>query len=287
MPPDVPPSYGEVIPNNDEIRLEKLRQVAKKHDISGQVIRRLRSLEDFEIVLLCDDSTSMSCFLSNHFDDPFAKRKTRWQELSDIVQILTEVAVALDSNGVDLFFMNRASVKHVSASPQIVGAFQRQPQGETPTAKVLYDITRSYSAEKPVLVILAADGKPDDIEGFHRWVKQKPKNWYLSIVACTDDIQDIVNLRKLDRSYAGVCTVDDYASETRMVRENLGSNYPFSFGDYIVKILLGALNLNGIDSQPLNGIDSQPLNGIDSSNGQPSFLDIKKTRTRKKECQIQ
>lgn len=39
-----------------------------------------------------------------------------------------------------------------------------------------------------------------------------------------------------------VDVVDDYASERAEVRKKKGQNHPFSMGDYVCKLLLGAVD---------------------------------------------
>ena len=57
-----PPIYNGVPPNSlatAEERLQKFAQIAGRHEINQQFASRLRQLEGYEIVFLCDDSGSM------------------------------------------------------------------------------------------------------------------------------------------------------------------------------------------------------------------------------------
>jgi hypothetical protein len=63
LPPAAPPDYDEVRYNSmatPEERMQKFAQLASRYEISHQFASRLRQLEGYEIVFLCDDSGSMS-----------------------------------------------------------------------------------------------------------------------------------------------------------------------------------------------------------------------------------
>ena len=64
----------------------------------------------------------------------------------------------------------------------------------------------------------------------------------VSIVACTDDEASVGYLNNLDKTCPGVDVCDDYLSERREILAAQGSRYPFSFGDYVVKTLLGPID---------------------------------------------
>ena len=63
---------------------------------------------------------------------------------------------------------------------------------------------------------------------------------YVTFLACTDDLQAMHYLSGWDRRIPNVDVIDDYHSERAEVHRTRGPNFPFSFGDYIVKSLLGS-----------------------------------------------
>ncbi|CAF3613186.1 unnamed protein product [Rotaria sp. Silwood1] len=65
---------------------------------------------------------------------------------------------------------------------------------------------------------------------------------YVTFLACTDDESSADYLSQWGRTMINVDIVDDYKSEREEVRQAKGFNYPFSFGDYIVKALIGAVD---------------------------------------------
>jgi len=65
---------------------------------------------------------------------------------------------------------------------------------------------------------------------------------HVTFLACTDDLQAINYLSNWDRMIPNVDVMDDYRSERAEVYRTRGGNFPFSFGDYIVKSLLGSVD---------------------------------------------
>ncbi len=65
---------------------------------------------------------------------------------------------------------------------------------------------------------------------------------HVTFLACTDDLQAVNYLSQWDKRIPNVDVMDDYRSECVEVHRTRGRNFPFSFGDYIVKSLLGAVD---------------------------------------------
>jgi hypothetical protein len=68
-----------------------------KYEIQEELGQRLRALQDYEIILLCDDSGSMKTTVDN-------SARTQWDELRDFVKIILEIGTIVDSTGVDIYF---------------------------------------------------------------------------------------------------------------------------------------------------------------------------------------
>jgi hypothetical protein len=96
-----------------------------------------------------------------------------------------------------------------------------------------------------VLLVLATDGEPSDDEGnsnlpdFVNFLKSKSANLYVSIVAVTDDKDDIKYLEALDKM-PNVDITDDFRAEKAATQAKSGEK--FTFGDYICKALLGPID---------------------------------------------
>jgi len=230
--------------------LNQLRAFCQAKEISSNSVVKLRQLEDFDIVCLCDDSGSMNAALvEGNPSDPFGKKVTRWDELCNAVQFIVEVATALDKNGIDVFFLNRPGVGGVYSIDAVKQLFVTPPQGYTPTVAALGNVLNVKAEslkERKVLLILLTDGEPTDTNGnvqineFVLFMRQKPSTLFVSIVACTDDKSVLTYLDKLDRSVPNVDIVDDFRDEKQQILQKSGLN--LSYGDYICKMLLGPVD---------------------------------------------
>ena len=63
---------------------------------------------------------------------------------------------------------------------------------------------------------------------------------YITFLACTDDLASVSYLSHWDKSMPNLDVIDDYRSERAEVQGIRGASFPFSYGDYIVKSLLGS-----------------------------------------------
>jgi hypothetical protein len=233
-------------------RLQKLQAICRQHEIRGDYVNKLRQLEEYEIVALFDDSGSMGKQVAKTgFQDPFAPIPTRWSEARLHASITVDLAACLDPDGIDVRFLNRPGFSRVATSQQVAGAFAPPPSGYTPLTRAVRGIFEEKAAvirERKLLLIILTDGIPTDDQGNERTkefmdaLKNRPKNTFVSIVACTDDESSVGYLNKLDRMVPGLDVVDDYESEKKEVLRAQGSKYAFSFGDYVVKALLGAID---------------------------------------------
>lgn len=179
---------------------------------------------------------------------------TRWDELRSIVQIIIEIGTVFDLNGVDVHFLNRPPMPNVTDSRQVVESFSQRPSGLTPLTAALRRIFQSAAAkpgsDKRLLVFIATDGAPTDtngtvdIQSLEQLLRNErnPNTTYITFLACTDDDSSVSYLSQWDRTMMNLDVVDDYKTEREEVRRNKGSNFPFSFGDYVVKALLGAVD---------------------------------------------
>ena len=236
----------------DDYRLAKLREIAGRYEIRSDFVSKLRQLEAYEIVIVCDDSGSMSNTISTTDTtggNPYGKRHTRWDELKHYVSIVTDIAGVLDQNGLDVYFLNRAGLTGITSSEQIQATFSVGPNGYTPIPRVLKQIFGNWrNQEKKLLVIIATDGKPTDDNGndatseFYNCLKTRSSNIVVSIIACTDDNVTMDYLNQIDTVIPSVDVNDDYNSEAQEVARVQGNMFAFSFGDYVVKTLLGPVD---------------------------------------------
>lgn len=266
-----PPSYDNAIAiasslTTADSQLARLRDLMAKYEIRQDLVTRLRGLEDYDIVFVCDDSGSMGNKCNLGGDDIYAHRQSRWDELKDTVRTVVDIAITLDSDGIDLYFLNQGPALHnVTTLAQVDKAFaSRSPTGYTPLQNTLRQvfIDKQGSGDmKKLLVIVATDGEPTtvsgraDREGVQRLLQiERPDHVYVSIAAMTDDAEVMETLNDWDENLQRLDVVDDYASERQQIKTVQGSAFPFSRGDYICKILLGSVDpwVDSWDETPVN-----------------------------------
>ncbi len=74
---------------------------------------------------------------------------------------------------------------------------------------------------------------------------------FTTIVACTDDEESVGYLNKWDRVLKNLDVIDDFRSEREEIKRRKGSEVRFSFGDYVVKSLIGSID------QSMDGMDEK------------------------------
>ena len=204
---------------------------------------RLCLLEDYEIIIVCDDSGSMNTIADG-------TNRTRWDELRSIVNIILEIGLIFQPNGIHIHFLNRESF-YINNSKSIEKIFSIRPCGYTLLVPVLRKIFKSSSNnQKKNLVFIATDGAPTDNKGnvnikdleYLMREERQSETTHVMFLACTDDPSCVDHLNEWDKTMLNVDVTDDYITERDRIHSFRGSNYPFSIGDYIVKALIGAID---------------------------------------------
>ena len=242
-----PPDYFSLI--SSESHESKFKSIMSKYEISPLFSEKLEILKQFEIVLLLDDSGSMNT--------PVSSNITRWDELKSVVNIVVEIATLYDDNGIDIYFLNREPSKNIKNLNQINGILHNGPRGPTPLSNNCKYIFNEYgSSDKQVLLIIATDGVPTDnrlepdLKNFETILMDKNHSkFFISFLACSDREIDVGYLNKLDKRVPNIDTLDDYQSELIEVQNAQGSKFNYSFGDHVVRLLLGPIcdNLDKLD----------------------------------------
>ena len=256
-PPLLPQPQFMVQPDPALLRLERLRQVAGRYEIRPDFVAKLRQIESYQLVMLCDDSGSMNTPVTPGPGapkyDPYSMTKppTRWDELCRTTSAVVELASCL-TDSISIFFLNRPPLFNVNSADQVHAAFRyAPPSGFTPLTKVVSNIISANAQilqERRMLLIIATDGEPTDeygtrdVKGFLNMLKHKPGNVFVQIMACTDDDASVGWLNQADDSIPNVDVTDDYYSEREEVLKIQGQSFHFSFGDYLCKALLGPID---------------------------------------------
>jgi hypothetical protein len=256
------PSYGteQATQSQNQAPLSKGQQFAEiinKYEINTDYAGRLQLLNNFKIVFLLDDSSSMNSVLS---DSPLNKpgtfmKATRWNEAEYFSSISVEIANIFDANGTDIYFLNhQPPLRNIRNLAEFQSQFRLiKPNGYTPLTKALtriFNDNKDLLNERPLLVIVLTDGEPTDERGHsdiynfkHSLKNRKPiDKIFISIIACTDQDGSIEYLNGLDRKVKHLDVVDDFRNEKAEVRKTKGPKYGFSYGDYVVKSMIGSID---------------------------------------------
>ncbi|CAF4329063.1 unnamed protein product [Rotaria sp. Silwood2] len=207
LPYSVPIGSNSLQGTNDD-RMRKFQYLVDRYEINREFATRLRGLEGYEIAFIVDD----------------------------------------------VFFLNRQPLRNITSSEQLTPAFVLPPAGPTPIARILRHVLqekRLEIQERKLLILIATDGVPTNDSGHHdiktlEHILRNERNPInripVTFIACTDDEESIGYLNKWDKKISNIDVVDDYRSEREEIQKVQGKNFPFSFGDYVVKILMGAID---------------------------------------------
>ena len=251
----------------DAERMTRLEGLARKFELPGGSVRKLRQLENYDIVIVADDSSSMN----QHAHAvpsyaPYAEVPSRWEELCSRVADIVEFSTALDKDGIDIYFLNSGKHLNIQQPEDARRLFQRRPDGYTYLKETYQQVIRDKlrSPDDKVLILVATDGEPNamkgglvckDTQGFIDCLTKRkdPARCPTSIMACTDDEAEIGWLNMLDDSAPYLDVLDDYESEKRQVLAAQKHKINFSKGDYLVKTLLGPIDklYDKLDEKPL------------------------------------
>jgi len=255
-PPSAPPAssnYPNATPVSVDERMRKFQYLVDRYEINREFATRLRGLEGYEIVFIVDDSGSMNTPLGD-ISGPFDRNPTRWDELRQTVSIVVDIASVFDADGVDVFFLNREPARHVKSAEELIPVFAVPPAGPTPIVRVLRHVLQEKQLEiqeRKLLLLIATDGVPTDdrgqqdiksLEHVLRHERNPISRILVTIIACTDDRDCIGYLNNWDKKIANIDVADDYRSEREEIQNAQGKSFPFSFGDYVVKILMGSVD---------------------------------------------
>ena len=263
--PAPPPPYAPSIDPN-----VVFRSVIAKYEINQVFADKLQMLNGFKICFIFDDSGSMNTALQDSpLNQPNQMKATRWDELKYFANISLEIASLFDPQGCDVFFLNRPPARGITLQtlPDFLNSFARtKPSGYTPLAQTLTQVLNENAnivrAEKKLLIVIVTDGEPTDQSGnvninqFKQCLQSRNPidRIFVNIVACTDDDSSMDYLNKWDREIKHLDVVDDFRSEREEVRKAKGPSFRFSYGDYVVKSLVGSVDpeLDNFDERVVN-----------------------------------
>jgi len=219
----------------------------QKYQISPYYRNDLMTLSQFDIIMVLDDSGSMGTATDVG---------SRWGELKAMAAAVIDLGVLLDSDGIDVMFLNRGVRRGVRSMNDVQDLFSRPPSGCTPLSKRVREAMAlpRQSPQKPILMLIATDGVPDTGERYghpdydsvdiFRSVLEKerdPTRVFVSIIKCSDRDNETGYLDKMDRELINLDVIDDYASERNEVLAKQPRGFTYTPGDNIARFLLGSI----------------------------------------------
>ncbi|CAE7531603.1 unnamed protein product [Symbiodinium natans] len=235
-----------------EDRLARLQDILDRFEVTIAEANDLVVLEDYEIVLILDDSGSMNMSALPTGQRSLMDAKiSRWDELRDTVRLLVDLACCFDQSGLDVFFLNRGRLDGVKSStdPRLVAAFQEKASGTTPLTETLSKVAQEVAGERPVLLMIFTDGEPNggarkfENELTQLVTKKSTRGTFkVQIMACTDDEDAVGYLNVIDKNFDAVDVTDDYYSEKNEVLVKAKRREAFTRGDWLLKAMLGPVS---------------------------------------------
>jgi flagellar motor protein MotB len=197
---------------------------ALKFKIPNNFAKKLRSVGDFKIAILDDDSGSMNLdaysseFLLNITDTI----PTRFEENAKIVELIINTGGLLSKHPIDVYFMNRGSMLNVKRFEDVAHLFVARPQRihmtpTVPTLKKIIDANHEYLLEQKLLIFIATDGEPTneqykkDIPQFNIYIDylmNTYENLYITFIACVSDENLLQIMDNLGSKYKHIGVVD-------------------------------------------------------------------------------
>lgn len=230
-----------------------VQQFRDQHEVNPNYLPLIYKLCNYTTILVCDDSGSM-----RELADPdVGGTVTRWEELKKTVRIVIDAHEALNVP-LDIYFINRGYIRSVMNWAQVAPYFQSEPSGGTNLLNILQMIQANsigVDMGKPLIIHIFTDGHPtaangrEDFPGLANWIRNRPlpTKVFISIILCTDDEEIERGYRRLEtrtrgRGVPGVDVSEDYRGESRDIRRTRGRSYRFTYGDYVMKVLVGAID---------------------------------------------
>lgn len=227
------------------IKGNKLTSMCQKYNICEQFANRLKYLEGFETIIVCDDLDSMVVKSKNNYSSS-ARIISRQKELKMIVYTIVDVVNTINKNQTSIYFVNRSPLKNVIHQSQLDNAFTKKPSDNIGINTLLKSIL-SIRQDTPRLFVLvlshtASTNSKLNIPEFKNILENEMcPNDYIVILTCIDDTV-IGHLNEWDIKLPRLDVANDYAREKEKILLIHGSNFHFSFGDYVVKCLLGSID---------------------------------------------
>jgi hypothetical protein len=202
--------------------------------------------------MLVDDSGSMSSKIvepgaqMNLFSS-VQNQKTRWMEAQQAAVTLVNMITAVPTEHTfDVWFLNRGKVLNVTKPADLEQPFNTQPAGGTPLISSFRSIFNTYDAlarkGTHVLILALSDGEPSSSDGtigdLVYALTNKHRLFHVSFIQCSDNEDEMAFMDTLDGRVFNFHNSDDYRLEMTRVKNQQGSNYKYTYTDYIISAVL-------------------------------------------------
>ena len=213
---------------------ERFIALVKKLEVDQQTAADLYTvLSSCEIVLLCDDSGSMSSRIPPEWGaPPQTAPVTRWDQLKRFAATLIDFVTSINPEGLDITFLNRPGLSRVTALAGLQPLFAELPSNGTPLGGALqriFQAGRHLRAQgRHQLIIVATDGEPSDCTPpqLYSIIAQGINDYvHVSAVEFTDNEETMAYMDGWNSSLATFDNTDDWAVDLRKVRRLRGPNY--------------------------------------------------------------
>ena len=231
----------------------KFDKLVQMYELNPKVASQLKEvLSTCEIVLVCDDSGSMSSKVVEPGQDPtVVNQVTRWSELKKLAaEVIKFVTAINETSGLDLYFLNRGIVKDITDISGLQSVFADPPSGGTPligTLRKVYNDKKDNLNGKKLLIVVVTDGEPTDCDMYDESHSElynlltnitRRGDIHISFAECTDNEEAMDYLDNWDGQIKNFDNTDDFREELVRVKRSMGQNFKFDYTDYVVKILL-------------------------------------------------
>lgn len=202
-----------------------------------EYIADLLELKDTDIVVIADDSGSMNSISDSTMS--VGGPRTRWEELSQTLQMLVAMLLVVRHPGFFLKFINDAEFFWITTLEGLEAVFAAKPRarGKTPLLSNLKRVIDGHGERAETLLLILTDGEPSDCEfdELSGLIKSKPAEVFCSFAMCTDegDVVDLYN--KVVDPIPGCDITDDYSAECREAHRVGNDLTPFQ---WLAKMLL-------------------------------------------------
>ena len=214
--------------NRDEAE-RKLRAVCQSLGIPSNLRDKMRALSEYDVVLLVENSASMRTRDGEVKSNGYEK-KSRWEELEETVKPLVQIMGCLDEDGITIQSFDRR-LNSVSNADQVKGFFHNLPSFRyTPLCETFQSIIEEYKsnyseAQKPLYIMIATDGAPtgqgESASRFSSLLENErylPEGTKISILACTNNDDEVGYLNVADNKKTYLDVTDDYRAELQEIR---------------------------------------------------------------------